>query len=440
LHERQSFFREAEDWVHQTRRFYLARKDLAAMREHLATLREDRHRLTLRAEAIIPALRSQVPGSCLPPLPVDMADRALESLTAVNGARRRAQAALRASQSWQAAIAQPGMLADLLVETADVVAATARGVSSGRDGARTASLEYVVAIVDEAGQAHLGDLVVALSRARTVILVGDHQQLTPYVDEDLLRRCRERRLDTAWLETSLFERLWERVPETHRVRLNMQFRMPEAIASFLGRAFYEGDYATAPARQGGEPVCERFRAPVVLVDTSGQPDRGETALSPGFLNQSEARLVAEIAARLPERFRAEEGLGVIAPYGAQVAAVRQALAEVLQLSPRDPWLIDNVATADSFQGQERDVIIVSLTRSNTEGSVGFLSDLHRLNVTLSRARQQLVIIGDLSTLTAQGGSPERRAFARFARDLAYHVRQHGELLTVDDLRQRLARG
>jgi DNA polymerase III delta prime subunit len=440
LQDRQRFCNDTEDWVQQARRFYSVRQDLAAIREHLATLREDRHRLALRAEAIMPVLPAQVPSSWLPPLPVGSPDRTVESLAAVRRARQRAQAALRASRAWQAAIAQPGTLADLLVDTADVVAATAMGVSSGRDGARTASLEYDVAIIDEAGQAHLSDLVVALSRARKVILVGDHQQLTPYVDEDLLRRCRDRRLDTAWLEKSLFECLWDHVPETHRTRLNVQFRMPEAIAGFLGRAFYEGDYASAPTRQGGGPVCELFRAPVVLVDTSGQPDRGETALSPGYLNRCEARLVAEIAARLPERFRADEGLGVIAPYGAQVAAVRQSLADVFSLSPRDPWLTDNVATVDSFQGQERDVIIVSLTRSNTEGSVGFLSDLHRLNVTLSRARQQLVIIGDLSTLTAQGGSTERRAFARFARDLAYHVRQHGELLTAEELGQRLARG
>ena len=93
-----------------------------------------------------------------------------------------------------------------------------------------------------------------------------------------------------------------------------------------------------------------------------------------------------------------------------------------------------------FSRQERDVIVVSLTRSNAEGSVGFLSDLKRLNVTLSRSRQQLVIIGDVSTLCASGGGRERQAFANFMRDLVDHVRRYGEILDVDELRRRIKLG
>jgi superfamily I DNA and/or RNA helicase len=213
--------------------------------------------------------------------------------------------------------------------------------------------------------------------------------------------------------------------------------MPVPVADFLGRAFYEGDYGSAESRRGLGPVCDLFQAPVVFLDTADDRDRGETALAPGYLNEGEARLVAEIVGQLPERYRGGEGLGVIAPYGAQVAALRRALAEALELPQRDPWLVDNVATVDSFQGQERDVIVVSLTRSNGGGAVGFLSDLNRLNVTLSRARQQLVVIGDLATLTGPGGRQERRAFAQFMRDFAWHVGQHGERLTAAELRQRL---
>jgi DNA polymerase III delta prime subunit len=348
--------------------------------------------------------------------------------------RSQAARALAALRDWGRLLEQPGALAELLVETADVVAATAIGVNSGRDGAGTAELDFDVVIVDEAGQAQLTDLIVPLSRAPIVILVGDQQQLPPYLDDDLLRRCQGQGLDTAWLEQSIFEYLWERVPASHRTRLDMQFRMPHVIADFLSTAFYDGELASAPARHGGGAVCELFRSPVVFVDTSELADRGETAMSPGFVNRCEARLVADIVASLPDRYRAGEGLGVIAPYGAQVAAARQALAAALGLAPRDAWLFDNVATVDSFQGQERDVIVVSLTRSNADGAVGFVSDLHRLNVTVSRAREQLVIVGDLSTLSAAGGG-----FAGFARALGEHVRRNGELVAASELRRRIGR-
>jgi len=432
--------RREQDWVDQTRRFYLARDDLVVMREHVGRLREDRYRLALSVEAVLPRLRPLVSGHALPHLSVARADEVRGSLAAVSLARRRAEVALAATRGWGTAIERPGGVPDMLIDTADVVAATAVGVSSGRDGTRTASLEYDVAIIDEAGQAGATDLVVPLSRARTAILVGDHKQLAPFVDEDLLRRCREKRLDTVWLEKSLFELLWTRLPESHRVRLNLQFRMPEEVASFLGRAFYEGDYATVESRRGGTPVSPLFRSPLVVVDTSAARDRGEIALTPGYANGYEARLIGAIVARLPAELREPGGLGVIAPYGGQVAAVRRELADRLGLASADPWLLDNVATVDSFQGQERNVIVVSLTRSNPQGSVGFLSDLNRLNVTLSRARRQLVLIADLATVTAHGGGPERRAFAQFARDLARHARQQGELLLAGELAERLTGG
>jgi len=435
--DREELYRGAENRVAERRRRQLGREDLVAMREHVAELRADHHGVTTRTEPTLSSAAVSVSGIRLPVLSVVTADETRASLTTVRRVRGQAEAALHELRAWGMLLEQPGAAADVLIETADVIAATAVGVNSGRDGARTAELEFDVAIVDEAGQAQLTDLIVPLSRARTIILVGDHQQLPPYLDDDLLRRCKEKGIDTAWLEKSVFEHLWDRLPESHRTHLDVQFRMPEVIAGFLGRVFYHGDLTSAAAKQGGGPVCSLFQSAVVLVDTSDAADRSETALSPGFLNRCEARLVAEIVARLPSRYRTGEGLGVIAPSSAQVTTARQAVADALGLAGRDPWLVDNIATVDSFQGQERDVILVSLTRSNAEGAVGFLCDLKRLNVTLSRAREQLVIIGDLSTHGAAGGGQQRQAFARFMRDLADHVGRHGELLHIQELRRRL---
>ncbi|MGI9148749.1 MAG: AAA domain-containing protein [Chloroflexota bacterium] len=414
-------------------------EDLVGMRRRAADLHADHLKLTRRADSVLPPGVINVSGVRLPKFLVSTPDQTDASLTAVREARRQVAGALPVLQAWGRLLERPGALADVLLETVEVVAATAVGVNSGRDAARLAELEFDVAIVDEAAQAQLTDLIVPLSRARTVILVGDHQQLPPYVDDELVRRCKDKGIDTTWLEKSVFECLWECAPPTHRTRLDLQFRMPHVIADFLGREFYAGELASSAANQGAVPVCSVFLSPVVLVDTSNEPDRTETVLSPGVLNRCEALLLAEIAARLPPEYLAGEGLGVIAPYAAQVAAARQALADALGLPARDPWLVDNVATVDGFQGQERDVILVSLTRSNADGSVGFLTDLKRLNVTLSRARKQLVIIGDLSTLCAARGGLERRALARFAGDLVEHLRQAGEVLDVGELRRRLAR-
>src|SRR5207253_1542822 len=118
-----------------------------------------------------------------------------------------------------------------------------------------------------------------------------------------------------------------------------------------------GELASAPTKCDVAPICGLFNAAVLLVDTSDDPRRAETAVAQGFRNSSEADIVAALCSALPSGC----SVGVIAPYAAQVNAIRQAIASTRGMAARDAWLIDNVATVDSFQGQERDVVIVSLT-------------------------------------------------------------------------------
>jgi hypothetical protein len=432
--DRQARDRRAADRVEARQRALVERADFVHLRAHVADLRDELH----RGLAQVPSLPPTPAGLSTPTIALDDAEAVHASLSEVRQARARLEHAIPALQAWWMLVDEPDGLARCIVANTNVIAATAIGVDSGRDGARVADLDFDVAIIDEASQAHLMDLVVPLSRAHTVVMVGDHRQLPPYLDEELRLRCEAEGISSAWLETSMFEFLWERMPTSHRARLDVQFRMPAAIADFLGNTFYEGGLASAPPKQTQHtpPVSELFTAPVVFVDTSDDPRRAETSLSQGFLNRSEAELCAHIATALP----ADHSLGVIAPYAAQVGAIRQSLARASGLSARDPWLVDNVATVDSFQGQERDMMIVSLTRSNHEGAVGFLSDLNRLNVTLSRAREQLVIVGDLSTLSAGAGGPRREAFATFIRELVAHLRIEGEVMESGVLCARLANG
>ena len=270
----------SEDWLVEQHRVELGREDGVTMGEHATSeLRTHHQRLWTRAESALSSVAPGVRGLQAPPLSIATVDETRTSLIALRRVLGQARSALHELEAWGAAIGQPGGVANVLVETAEVIAATAVGVDSGRDGARIAELEFDVAIVDEAGQAQLTDLIVPFSRARIVILVGDHQQLPPYLDNDLVRRCADKGIDTTWVEKSVFEHLWDRLPESHRARLDVQFRMPEVIASFLGREFYAGELQSATAKQGTPPVCSLFQAAVVLVDTSGGADRGETAVS-----------------------------------------------------------------------------------------------------------------------------------------------------------------
>ncbi len=436
--------RRALDRLEVRHREVLERADFAHLRAHVAGLRDE----LARQLADVPSLPRTPEGLPEPCVCLIDSNSVRASLGEVRQAQAQLELALPALQAWWALLDEPDGLARCVVSNTDVIAATAIGVDSGRDGARIAELDFDVAIIDEASQAHLMDLVVPLSRSRSVILVGDHRQLPPYLDEELRERCAAEGLSPEWLEASVFELLWDRVPASHRARLDVQFRMPSAIADFLGNAFYEGGLASAPWKQReqqwkqwkqhGPPLSDLFAAAVVFVDTSDDPRRLETALPQGFLNRCEAELCAQLGAALP----ADRSLGVIAPYAAQVGAIRQSLARARGLPVRDAWLIDNVATVDSFQGQERDVVIVSLTRSNRDGAVGFVSDLNRLNVTLSRAREQLVIVGDLSTLSADstGRGARREAFATFMGDLVEHLSTQGEVISSDGLRARLADG
>ena len=327
-----------------------------------------------------------------------------------------------------------------------MIAATAIGVDSGRDGARVAELDFDVAIIDEASQAHLMDLVVPLSRARSVVLVGDHRQLPPYLDEDLRERCA-----AADIEPRLARDERLRVPVGPRARDAPRATgrpVPHAVrhrrlpwqrllrAATWRRALRNRRMPTGERAVRGRRLCSS--TPRMIRSAL------ETALPQGFLNRCEAELCAQLWRRaaggsLAGRDRAVRGAGrraFVSRWPGRAGCRRATRGS-----------IDNVATVDSFQGQERDVVIVSLTRSNRDGAVGFVSDLNRLNVTLSRAREQLVIVGDLSTLDAApssgagaGRGLRREAFARFIGELVEHLQTQGEVMSSGVLRARLADG
>jgi tetratricopeptide (TPR) repeat protein len=283
-----------------------------------------------------------------------------------------------------------------LIQMANIVGATCIGIDTD---ARFEDLQFDLMIADEAGQIQVMDLLVPMVRARRSVLVGDHKQLPPVEDQEIKDKIpQDDKNLQQWLEKSLFEYLFEQktTPDTHTVMLNTQYRMPKMIADFISKQFYDNKYYTGFESSHTHPFFPH--TPMVFIDTVHENDRREKRVSQadgGYTNKLEARLIANLALAYEAT---KTNWGIIVPYKKQAERIRSELQHRQPAFTEDE-LISNVATVDSFQGKEREVIIYGFTRSNSEGNIGFLKELRRLNVSLTRARFQLLMVGDSGTLT-----------------------------------------
>jgi superfamily I DNA and/or RNA helicase len=203
--------------------------------------------------------------------------------------------------------------------------------------------------------------------------------------------------------------------------LNVQRRMPSVLSDFVSGAFYQDALGTVHPGSRPDPV---FTSPFAVVDTSDQPENrrrekrrtaSEEWMQAGYVNYLEAEVIARIVA---ERIDAYEDWAVILPYRAQVIEVSHALARRLGGLTTS----GHVGTVDSFQGGERDLVVYGFTRSNRYGKIGFLSELRRINVAITRARRQLVVVGDMPFLCRA----QDAAFATLLRSLSDYVAVHGD--------------
>ncbi|UMZ74705.1 AAA domain-containing protein [Natranaerofaba carboxydovora] len=303
-------------------------------------------------------------------------------------------------------------LSKVLLESVDLIGATCIGINSQQ---RFQNLDFDVAIIDEAGQIQIHNAIVPMSRAEKVIMLGDHLQIPPIADEAVIERCKDAGIDTDFLTKSLFEYLYEDFSADNKILLDTQYRMPDVIAELLSEWFYEGKYRSFKNKIDVKtPFPNLFNNPFVLIDTSTAKNRYETrVLEQGYYNDYEANLVVEVLKQiLSEAGEADDedesyrkplnDVGVITPYKKQVQHIRDMVIEAIPgISKKE--VVDLVASLDSFQGQERSVIIYSCTRSSKKPPhvprIGFLKELRRLNVALSRCQEQLVFIGDLEFLS-----------------------------------------
>ncbi len=285
-------------------------------------------------------------------------------------------------------------------------------------------MKFGTLIIDEAAQALEAACWIPMRRASRVILAGDHCQLPPTVKSIAALR--------AGLGKTLMERIAENKPEVVTL-LKIQYRMNDEIMRFSSDWFYGGKVESAPQIKYRSVLD--YDHPITWIDTSNEenqitiegedaPEDSASASSAasaanqnsdlnfkeqfvgesfGRINKAEAELtlltLAEYFTKIGKQRVLEERIdvGIISPYRAQVQYLKKLIKKYEFFKPYRRLI--SVNTVDGFQGQERDVILISLVRSNDEGQIGFLKDLRRMNVAMTRARMKLIILGNKDTMT-----------------------------------------
>ena len=254
--------------------------------------------------------------------------------------------------------------------------------------------KYSTLFIDEAAQALEAACWIAIRKAGRVIFAGDHCQLPPTVKSIAALK--------GGLGKTLMERIVEQKPEVVTL-LKVQYRMNEQIMRFSSDYFYNGEVETAPG------ITHRsildYDLPMMWIDTEDVDGKEEfIGESCGRINRAEAELtlstLQEYFDKIGKNRILEESIdvGIISPYRAQVQLLRKMIRQKEFFRPYRRLI--SVNTVDGFQGQERDIILISLVRSNDGGEIGFLRDLRRMNVAITRARMKLIILGNAATMTS----------------------------------------
>ncbi len=273
---------------------------------------------------------------------------------------------------------------DDLVSKAQIITATL--VGSNHYTVRDVKFNTVV--IDEAGQALEPACWIPILKAQKLVMAGDHFQLPPTIKSN--------KAANEGLSTTLLEKCAVLHPNAV-VLLEEQYRMNEAIMGFSSSEFY-GNRLKANTSVANRLLFEGD-LPMSFVDTAGcgfdeKPD-GTSSVNP-----EEAVFLLKHLQQLADTIEAKglpfPSIAIISPYKSQIRILKE-LFDASALLPHADQI--SINTIDSFQGQERDVVYISMTRSNPDGIIGFLSDIRRMNVAMTRARKKLVIIGDSATIT-----------------------------------------
>ncbi len=276
---------------------------------------------------------------------------------------------------------------DNLLSKAQVITATLVGANHYT----VRNLKYNTVVIDEAGQALEPACWIPILKAEKLVLAGDHFQLSPTIKSSEAGRN--------GLSKTLLEKSVSLHPESV-VLLNEQYRMHESIMGYSSQVFYNSQLHAhhAVARH----LVFADDEPLAFIDTAGC-SFDEKLDGTSTTNPDEATFLVTHLSALIQELESKEtivdfpSIAIVSPYKQQVQILKMLVEENELLMAHQDKI--SVNTIDSFQGQERDIVYISLTRSNADGSIGFLADTRRMNVAMTRARKKLVVIGDSATLS-----------------------------------------
>lgn len=273
-----------------------------------------------------------------------------------------------------------------IIEDADVIFST-------NTSAHHIDCKFDIAIIDEAGQSTEISCLIPISKSKKVILIGDHKQLPPTV---MSKEAKE-------LSISLFERM---IGKVRSVLLDTSYRMVQQITEYPSNEFYNGQLCSAVKFDESYYNNFKYKSPIVFIDVDSKEEKYKDQVS--LYNKKEQEVIFDLVLSYPKEKLRGESFGIISPY----------LEQVKQL--RKQFVGFKINTVDGFQGREKEIIIISLVRANNKGEIGFLKDYRRLNVALTRAKKQVVIVGNSKTIKDE----------KLYKDLIEFVKEKGEYVKL----------
>lgn len=283
---------------------------------------------------------------------------------------------------------------EYLLKSANLVSATCLGIARRTDNVFSET-EFDYLIIDEAGRATVKELLVPMVRGKKIILVGDHKQISPEIENSMQKKLIEDGTSVNEIEElkeSLFGRLFSQADESNKVMLNRQYRMSNDISSLVSSNFYDNqllDGENIPFISHGmeEDIPQSaywINTPINIKEYMETKTVGKS-----YLNYGEAHVTEKLLKKIDSMLEEPKSVGIISPYKAHTNLLEKNINNQVWMN-----LDIEVNTIDAFQGREKQIIFLNIVRNNKESNSGFLKQTSRLNVGLSRAQELMFVIGN----------------------------------------------
>lgn len=317
---------------------------------------------------------------------------------------------------------QTPIVGEIFVRNHKIVGATCLGLMQRKIGLHR--VEFDLVIIDEAGKALPAELLIPINRAKKCIMIGDHKQLPPVIHPALYDAEKIELSEAAYCRnelftTSLFKRLYETLPATNKLMLNTQYRMPAIIGEMISEFFYEGKLKSHESTE--ERQTKYFTSHLNFLNLQDDVLYKEKKVNQAVINQREAEIVVRLVKQIRAERPLEEKIAIICPYKGQNRFIRT----MFRQNGIDLYTQNiSVNTIDAYQGDEAEIVVYCMTRSQTKTS--YFSDEARLNVAFSRVKNDLIVIGSLSYLKSYGDE-------HIVNKIAGYIEQHGTIYTAQQL-------